>query len=298
MQVPSPPPPPPLGNSSGAGPSQLGATQTTDASSPSIKKTPMTKVSIIKHLSPRSIVQVFLTVLALGTGIVAFVFAIVFRDYLINQLEANYKGPLKSEILPCLRSTLDVCGNDKYFQCWDKCCPPGYVCERSPTVGLYCQDGANACGGSEMTKFTWCRDFADIPMMCKSTVCQDKEMVHDMTLPAFFLAGIGVQMDVIDSVIFFAAPDSVQCKAGVNLMSSLVKWLAFGVVLGAGTLDFMSDLYDNQCFNGEGMTAVQTTGELFYSFVVMEIISALLSLMLAPISAYYGGKLIGVPYVK
>eukprot|EP00391_Amoebophrya_sp_Ameob2_P007409 CAMPEP_0178987232 /NCGR_PEP_ID=MMETSP0795-20121207/3151_1 /TAXON_ID=88552 /ORGANISM="Amoebophrya sp., Strain Ameob2" /LENGTH=290 /DNA_ID=CAMNT_0020678393 /DNA_START=673 /DNA_END=1545 /DNA_ORIENTATION=- len=262
-------------------------------------KKPGKKLSIIKHLSPRAIIQVFLTVLALGSAVVAFVFSIIFQDYLTVQLEANYEGTLKSEILPCIRSTLqDQCNNQINDQCWDRCCPPGYICERSPVVGLYCQDGGTVCGGGEDKKANWCRDFADIPGTCKSEVCQTKAMVHDMTLPAFFLAGLGVVADVVDCVVFFAVPDSVQCKAGVNLFSSCVKWVAFGVILGAGTQQFMTDLYDNQCFNKEGMTMVQETGQFLVSFVVSEVISALISLILAPISAYYGGKLIGVPYVK
>ncbi|CAD7929882.1 unnamed protein product [Amoebophrya sp. A25] len=267
------------------------------------RKDPTSKLSIIKHLSPRSIIQVFLTVLALGSAIVAFVFSIIFRDHLTVQLEANYTGTLKGDsgamVLPCLRSTLqDQCNNEMNDLCYDRCCPPGYICERSPTVGLYCQDGENMCGGGDLKKFAWCRDFADIPRTCKSEVCQTKAMVHDMTLPAFFLAGIGVVADVVDCVVFFAVPDSVQCKAGVNLFSSCMKWIAFGVILGAGTQGFMTELYDNQCFNKEGMTMVQATGQYLVSFVVSEVISALISLILAPISAYYGGKLIGVPYVK
>lgn len=74
--------------------------------------------------------------------------------------------------------------------------------------------------------------------------------------------------------------------------------MAFMVVIGAGTQDFITELYDGQCFNKDGMTAVQETGQYLVSFIVSETISGMLSLMLAPISAYYGGKLIGVPYVK
>ncbi|CAD7923700.1 unnamed protein product [Amoebophrya sp. A120] len=268
------------------------------------KKPTEKRLSVIKHLSPRAIIQVFLTVLALGSAVVAFVFSIIFRDHLVVQLEANYTGMTKKQddgtfILPCIRSTLqDKCNNDNNDMCWDRCCPPGYICERSPVVGLYCQDGATVCGGGDTKKENWCRDFADIPGTCKSEVCQTKKMVHDLTLPAFFLAGIGVVADVVDCVVFFAVPDAVTCKAGVNLFSSCVKWIAFGVILGAGTQGFMTDLYDNQCFNKEGMTMVQETGQYLVSFVVSEVISALISLILAPISAYYGGKLIGVPYVK
>jgi len=256
------------------------------------------KTSLVKHLSPRAVVQVFLTVMALGTAIAAFIFAIVFRDFLTKELEDNYTGALKSDILPCLRSTLDACGNDRDDQCWDRCCPPGYVCERSPTVGLYCQNGNDRCGNGDLDKFNWCRDFADIPKSCKSEVCQRKSMIHDMTLPSMFLAALGVVLDVIDCVIFFATADAVACKAGINLASSLVKWLAFCVVLGAGTQDFMTDLHDNSCFNQQGMNTVKDTGSTLVNFVVFEVVSALLSLILAPISAYYGGKLVGVPYVK
>ena len=54
----------------------------------------------------------------------------------------------------------------------------------------------------------------------------------------------------------------------------------------------------NQCYNAAGMTAMRATGTYLVSFHTAEVLSALLSLMLAPLSAYFGGKLIGVPYVK
>lgn len=134
--------------------------------------------------------------------------------------------------------------------------------------------------------------------MCKTETCQRKSLAHGITLPVFFIAGLAVMMDLVDCVIFFAAPDHVKNKAGVNLSSSCLKWIAFGLMLGADNQRFVSDLYDNQCYNKEGMKHVSTTGQYLVSFVTTEVISALLSLMLAPLSAFYGGKLIGVPYVK
>lgn len=92
-----------------------------------------------------------------------------------------------------------------------------------------------------------------------------------MTFFAFLFAGLGVVFDIIDCVIFFAAPDAVRFKAGVNLTSSTIKWIAFGVVLGSGTQTFISDLYDVMCFNKEGMAMVQQTGEYLVSFVVSEV---------------------------
>ena len=75
-----------------------------------------------------------------------------------------------------------------------------------------------------------------------------------MTLPAFFLSGFGVILDVIDGVMFFATPDAVIAKSTLNLGASCIKWMSFGFILGAGTQDFMNELYEMQCFNKEGMT--------------------------------------------
>lgn len=262
------------------------------------KKNIKAKIGAIKHLSPRAIVQVFLTTLCVGSALIAFIFAVIFDTMLTEDLMENQEGSLKSQILPCMRSVLPVCGNDVDDQCWDRCCPPGYVCQRSPTVGLYCQDGNNICGGGDSKKFAWCNDYADIPKKCKTDVCQQRDLVHSITMPTFALAGLAVMLDLVDCVIFFAAPDAVTWKSGVNLLSSCIKWIAFGLILSAGTQSFVSDLYDMQCYNREVMAGVQKTGQYLVSYVTTQVISALLSLILAPISAFYGGKLIGVPYVK
>jgi hypothetical protein len=74
--------------------------------------------------------------------------------------------------------------------------------------------------------------------------------------------------------------------------------LAFGSIIGAGAQTFMVDLYENQCFNKPGLEMVATTGQVLISLIVTAIISALLSLILAPMSAFYGGRLVGVPYTK
>ena len=47
---------------------------------------------------------------------------------------------------------------------------------------------------------------------------------------AFVMAGLGVLLDIIDVVMFFAAPDAVVFKSVVNICSSCAKWIAFGVV--------------------------------------------------------------------
>jgi len=249
-------------------------------------------MGLAKQISVRAVIQVFLTLLALASAITAFLFSVLFRDY-TDKMNENFKGELVSVNLPCIRNTLPECDNQKVDKCWDRCCPRGYVCGRSPVVGLYCEDGEVKCGD-----FLWCRDWADIPGQCRTDECQADAMVERMTVWAFVMAGLGVLLDIIDVVMFFAAPDAVVFKSVVNICSSCAKWIAFGVVVGAGTTEFMSKLYDSGCYNKQGMQMVSDAGEMLISYVLMQVLSAIFSLILAPISAYYGGKLVGVPYVK
>ena len=66
----------------------------------------------------------------------------------------------------------------------------------------------------------------------ETQVCITKDMLFRMTAPAMALSALAVFFDVIDTVLFVAAPDVVVCKSGLNLLSSMTKWLAFGVITG------------------------------------------------------------------
>merc|ERR1712232_324796 len=189
--------------------------------------------------------------------------------------------------------TLDDCDNSNVDKCWNYCCPQGYFCARSPIVGLLCQDGQVTCGNHN-----WCRDFADIPRTCPTETCKNRKMVARVTPWGYFLAAMGIFLDLVDIITIFTLPDAVIFKSGVNIFSSLMKWVAFGMVIGAGTQRFLADLKSAQCYNATGMDMVSKAETCFFSYAVIQVISAILSLLLAPLSAYYGGKLHGVPYVK
>jgi len=242
--------------------------------------------------SGRAVLQIFLTGLTLATAVIAFVFAFFFESY-IRQLSINFDGELETIHLPCLRSTLMECDNGKADKCWDYCCPVGYFCGRSPIVGLYCQDGAVQCGNKN-----WCRDFADISRTCRTEVCKAHRMVTRVTTWSYMFAALAIALDCFDVMLIFVLPDNVGLKSCINIFSSVAKWAAFGLILGAGTQQFMTELEEARCYNSDGMQLVTDSGSLFVSFAIVEVMSAVLSLVLTPFSAYYGGKIQGVPYVK
>lgn len=245
-----------------------------------------------RRCSARAVVQIFLTCLAIVTAITAFAFAFVFEKFL-GQLDDNFTGNPRTTIRPCIRSTLASCPNSATDQCWDYCCPTGYFCEISPVVGLYCMD--SECSTLDTN---WCTDYADISQTCVTDVCLTHHMVLRVTSWSYILAAIGIFLDLVDIITIFTLPDAVVFKSGTNIFSSLVKWLAFGLVLGAGVQNFLSDLSAASCYNSDGMQLVADAGGMFVSYAIVQVLSAALSLVLSPLSAYYGGKLQGVPYVK
>ena len=170
-------------------------------------------------------------------------------------LNDNFEDQPTTQFLPCIRNTIkSQCDPAIEPNCWDRCCPSGYSCDRSPVVGLHCFDLSNPCGDPE-----WCEFYADISGQCRNDVCQLDKMVERMVVWAFILSGIGVLFDVIDmvtenvfwsfendfllrfgrfwhdfcknqyQVMFFAAQDAVTVKAVNNLASCCVKCLAFSV---------------------------------------------------------------------
>lgn len=254
------------------------------------------------YLTLRAFSQLFLTALTLGTSIAAFSLTLLLQqdlEYMNQNFRGDMIGSAEQSFEPCVRNTMPDCGNAVMDTCWVAkpwCCPEGYSCQRSPVVGLYCQHGGVNCGN-----FSWCRDYADISGQCRTSICQQDLLVEKMTGYAFVMAALGVLLDIVDIVAFAACQDAVVFKSVLNIMSSCVKWVAFGIIVGSGAKEFMTDLYTSRCYNGGdggGMAMVDRAQQTLVAFILMEVASAVLSLVLAPLSAYYGGKLMGVPYVK
>jgi len=115
---------------------------------------------------------------------------------------------------------------------------------------------------------------------------------------AYCLAACGIVLDLFDITTCFALPDSVVCKSLLNLFSCLLKWVAFGLLVGASTDSFTLELQTARCFNDQGMKTLADARRMYGAFILWEPISAVLNILVTPLSAYYGGKLQGMPYVK
>jgi len=137
-----------------------------------------------------------------------------------------------------------------------------------------------------------------MPDTCLTEVCRRHAMVARVTALSYILAAIGIFLDLIDVISICTIPDAIVFKSGVNVFSALVKLISFGVIVGAGTSEFLQQLEKAACFNADGMQLIAGLRFVYFAFVLVSAISAFLSLLLSPFSAYYGGKLTGIPYIK
>jgi len=238
-------------------------------------------------------VIITVTVFQLVTGGLAFVFIYYFKHHM-DLLNENFEGALQvgNEGLPCLRQTLDVSSARTQDTCTASRCPQDYFCVRSPTAGLYCQDGHNPCGDLD-----FCIDLADPLGTCESNVCLEHSMVTMVTGWSYIMGLIAVILDLLDISICFALPDRVMSKAGSNFLAGLVKLVSFGSVWGAGCQGWISKLQDAECYNSLGMSDVNSANTMYFLFMTCQFFSFLCSLIQTPISAYFGGRFQGLPGV-
>jgi galactitol-specific phosphotransferase system IIC component len=123
-------------------------------------------------------------------------------------------------------------------------------------------------------------------------------MIKRVTKACYILAAVGIVLDLMDIITIIMLPDLVICKAGTNILSTLMKSIAFILIMGAETATFLDELTEAKCYNADGQQMVKDAQSMYLSYVICQLMSSGFSCILAPFSAYYGGKLSGVPYVK
>lgn len=198
--------------------------------------------------------------------------------------------------------------------------PDQYTCMKSPTVGLYCQQvdyrtspanasasGRNAsmplrgalCTAATCTQnFGWCRDFADIPGECLGEACQDYRRATSFAVACIVFAIAGLVCDVLDLLFLIRWRAAAVPKSAANFVGSCLKLLAYMLCLAGGVKDFARVLINHSCFNGPGNEVATAAQQGIDAFLLCTLIASISSLVLAPLSVYHGGQLIGLPYAR
>mmetsp|Transcript_88810 Transcript_88810/g.248572 ORF Transcript_88810/g.248572 Transcript_88810/m.248572 type:complete len:276 (-) Transcript_88810:117-944(-) len=228
--------------------------------------------------------QIGTTFVGLATCVVALICSLALQQHM-ERLSANFTGELSNEDLPCARKPLPVCDSKAIDRCADDCCPNGYMCIRDPTVGLYCQNRDWSCG-----RYDFCIGIADMPGTCEKLRCQERNMVEKMAAIVFIMVAIAAFLDLFDVFFCLALPDNVFVKSIGNLLSFLVKLLAFACMLGVGTGGYLTDLLTASCYNDLGYTTGVQALQVFRGGVAALFFSFCASFGLAPISALKGGR--------
>lgn len=68
--------------------------------------------------------------------------------------------------------------------------------------------------------------------------------------------------------------------------------------IAGGVNDFLHDLVDMQCFNGDGNELAKTAKDGVGLYEMVTVLTVVGSLVLAPMSMKWGGQLVGLPYAR
>lgn len=207
--------------------------------------------------------------------------------------------------------------------------PDQYICMKSPTVGLYCHqldyratpDAAaqvpeappvgnislgnssaargNLCTAATCTRnFGWCRDFADVPGECLGEACQEYSRALAAATACIALAIAGLFCDAADVLILVRWRSAAVPKSVANFAGSCLKLLAYLCCLAGGVKDFAHTIIDRSCFTAPGNDVATAALQGVDAFLLCTLVASVASLLLAPLSVYHGGRLVGLPYAR
>lgn len=243
---------------------------------------------------------------------------------------ADYRK--KAVIKYCMWKHLDVglCMNTMRTNCPedDSCCPVAenargdsasagtrvlrpnqYVCQKSPTVGLYCQHvdyrvpGAgnvserSFCTEDTCDKFAWCRDMADVPGLCIGESCQAYQRSLDLSVVIVLCMAVALLLDLIYGIMLVKFPWP-KMKLLTNAAGGGCKLLAYGFVVAGGIDDFVDTAVAHACFNAEGNERVAHAQDFTYALRMLTLVAMAGSVCLSPLSMHWGTQLLGVPYAR
>jgi hypothetical protein len=234
----------------------------------------------------------------------------------------DYENAVKLDYCMWKHYSVGVCTNNLRSQCDDSCCPhkplvdetdlrnDEYQCRKSPVVGLFCQHLESTerawtknkaapyelCTAVTCPNFSWCRAFTDVPGLCLGQACLDYARLRGICITCIVICSLGLLLDVADLIVFWKFANAVVAKSIINFLSSGVKLLGFCLIIAGGGQEFLSTIVEKQCFIENGQEMTQVARDVIDSYLLAAILSSLTSLALAPLSMYWGGKIIGVPY--
>ena len=158
-------------------------------------------------------------------------------------------------------------------------------------------DSENTCGictsGGCSGSYSFCRDLANVRGVCESSVCRiNQYLLTSLTISLGFFS-VGLFIDLTDIAWFRWYPNNVVGKSFCCLGSALVKLIGWGLVLNADSVLFVQSVVTNSCFHAPNNTLII----LLYCLIVFGAISGFASVLGSAVSAFYGGRLTGLPSV-
>jgi len=267
------------------------------------------------------------------------------RDYtekasLLNHIEQRCTGKSswdgyerKVQLDYCMWKHLQtgLCTNDMRTNCPEdkSCCPIAqnsiadgqnrlvradqYVCQKSPTVGLYCHSVGYVdldaegnftssdrplCREPTCASFAWCRDFADIAGICMSEPCEMYRRSTEIAAGVIVCLSLAIVLDIVDVIMLLRFPQRRKAKATLNMMGVALRMVTYLLFVAGGVREFMRLSVQHSCFNPPGIERVKSAEFSVNASGISVLLSMALTIWVWYFTAQWGSVLIGLPHAK
>jgi len=223
-----------------------------------------------------------------------------------NSMRTNC--PTDTSCCPIAQNSIAGAGAERLVR------PNRFVCQKSPTVGLYCQrvDYTDAsaqgdfdanttrplCTDVTCPSFGWCRDFADIPNLCLTEACEMYRRSLGMAAAVIACLAVAVALDIIDVLLLLRCPRKRKAKAILNMMGVAVRMLTYLFCVAGGIRDFTRTAMQHACFSPAGNERVKEADMSVNAAGISVLIGMACMIWIWYLTAKWGTVLIGLPHTK
>lgn len=223
--------------------------------------------------------------------------------------------------------TVGVCMNSMVTNCPEdtSCCPVAqnyagagsmlrpnrYLCQKSPTVGLFCQDvddrmgagtGSNKtgsfCTAATCPSFAWCQDLADVPGLCLGEACIAYQRALVLAVLSAICISLAVIFDIFEFLVLVRWRVPPKVKVGANVTGACLKMMAYLFCIVGDIEDLLREALRNSCFNADGAERVRQGQVSLAAARGLALAAMSASICLCMLTARWGNHLIGLPHVK
>jgi hypothetical protein len=134
-------------------------------------------------------------------------------------------------------------------------------------------------------QFRVCRELASIDSECGTDTCRNAYDVVYGGLAAVLMTAVCLAIDGYLAIAFWRGEPGVHGVVFLSLVSCLLKWIAFGLIMRGDSVGMTVMVRDTHCFGSPGQSLLGSAVSLVIAGLILTVLSAFASMVQGPACA-------------